>query len=373
MIIDAHAHAFPFIGEKGAYNSVEEHLRDLQRQMSTHPQGARRRRDNVRVTEPTLWDGKTLGLAGLTDVGFRPGRFGQFEWKKDGEEYYIQFFPPSLEDMICRPERTLAQMEYIGVDRALLQFTKMYGCTNEYLAEVVRQWPDRFRACTTIRENEADQEEQILALRRAVREMGLTALYLSNDGFASSGYTNHFDDKKYIPFWEEVQNLGIPVVWDIRIAMKRTDHNTYVAEAVRLYRHLQRFPHIQSVISHSVPSNAFDRQGNMPEEVWAMLRLPNVTVELLFPLIYAQWEYPYVEAQLIIRQLYQKLGPTKLIWGSDMPNVERSCTYRQSLDYLRKYCTFISDPDMEMILGTNANQLYFSIKPAGVKKKAAHD
>lgn len=103
-----------------------------------------------------------------------------------------------------------------------------------------------------------------------------------------------------------------------------------------------------------------------------MFRLPNVTAELLFPIQYGQWEYPYVEVQPIIRKFYQKLGPTKLIWGADMPNVERSCTYRQSLDYLRKYCTFIGDSDMEMILGTNANQIYFSIEPAGVKK-TAHD
>ena len=46
------------------------------------------------------------------------------------------------------------------------------------------------------------------------------------------------------------------------------------------------------------------------------------------------------------------------MWGSDMPNVERSCTYRQSLDYLRRYCDFPPASDMDRILGDNAVRLY---------------
>ena len=70
MIIDAHAHAFPYVGGKGMYQSAEEHLRYIQLNMTLHPQGGRRFRDNVAVKEPpTLWDGKTPGLGGLLEVG----------------------------------------------------------------------------------------------------------------------------------------------------------------------------------------------------------------------------------------------------------------------------------------------------------------
>ena len=34
--------------------------------------------------------------------------------------------------------------------------------------------------------------------------------------------------------------------------------------------------------------------------------------------------------------------------------------------YIRKYCAFIPAGDMELILGRNADDLYFSIKPAGI-------
>jgi predicted TIM-barrel fold metal-dependent hydrolase len=363
MIIDVHAHAFPYVGDKGMYGSVEQHLHHLQLNMAIHPQGARRFHDNIQAAEPTLWDGKIPGSGGLLEVGFRVGRFGRFEWEKDGDVYYIQFFPPTLDNMVATPERMLAQMQYVGVNRTVLQFAKLYGITYEYMSEIVHKWPDKFRCCTAVNEREAHRREQIDALRHSVLNLGMTALYFSapSDGI-------YLDDESYLPFWDEVEVLKIPVIWDIRSAARRWDHGFYMAQVARLHRHLKRFPKIQNILSHGMPANAFDETGNMPNDLWSMFREPNIIVELLIPLLYgAKWEYPYVEAQPMIRQLYERLGPTKLIWGSDMPNVERSCTYLQSVDYLRKHCTFISQADMDMILGTNANELFFSITPSVVE------
>ena len=110
MIVDGHAHAFPFLGDASGFPSAEHHVRLLQRHFTTHPQGARRLSDNQLVTEPTLWDGVTPGYEGLLDVNFRVSRFGRFEWEKDGVAYYIQWLPPHLEENTASPERMLAQM-----------------------------------------------------------------------------------------------------------------------------------------------------------------------------------------------------------------------------------------------------------------------
>ncbi len=373
MIIDAHAHAFPYVSNKGVYESEADHLRHIQRHMTTHPQGGRRFRDNGLADGPTLWDGRTPGFPGLLDVNFRVGPYGRFEWEKDGEPYYIQFFPVSLEVMEAKPERMLAQMQYVGVDKGLLQFAKMYGLTNEYLSDCVRRWPDKFRACTAVDEDTADRPAQIDALRHAVKDLGLTALYFECNGYGKSNYENHLDDAKYDAFWEEVQALGIPVLWDIRIAVRRTSHAAYMEEVMRLHALIGRFPRIRHVLTHGFPGSAFSSPGVMPEELWSLMRHPMVTTEILFPILYgASWEYPYVEAQPIIREAMKRVGPTKFIWGADMPNVERSCTYAQSLNYLRKYCDFIPAVDMDMILGRNADELYFSTEPAGIAGEAAH-
>jgi predicted TIM-barrel fold metal-dependent hydrolase len=65
------------------------------------------------------------------------------------------------------------------------------------------------------------------------------------------------------------------------------------------------------------------------------------------------WDYPFPQAHKLIKQQYEEFGAHKLIWGSDMPNVERHCTYRQSVSYLKDYCDFIGHEDMDLILGGN--------------------
>jgi predicted TIM-barrel fold metal-dependent hydrolase len=50
-------------------------------------------------------------------------------------------------------------------------------------------------------------------------------------------------------------------------------------------------------------------------------------------------------------------GAGKLVWGSDMPNVERFCTYKQCVDYVRRHCAFLSAAEKDRILGGNAAEL----------------
>ena len=40
-----------------------------------------------------------------------------------------------------------------------------------------------------------------------------------------------------------------------------------------------------------------------------------------------------------------------------MPNVERFCTYKQSLDYVRRYCDFLTATEKDRILGDNVAEM----------------
>ncbi len=55
-------------------------------------------------------------------------------------------------------------------------------------------------------------------------------------------------------------------------------------------------------------------------------------------------------------------GASKLVWGSDMPNVERFCTYRQSVDYVRRYCDFLTAAEKDLILGRQHRRLLIGLK-----------
>ena len=54
-----------------------------------------------------------------------------------------------------------------------------------------------------------------------------------------------------------------------------------------------------------------------------------------------------------MEKMYRRIGPEKLIWGTDIPVSLLWWTYQQNLDFIRSYCDFIPQPDMDLILGGN--------------------
>ena len=53
----------------------------------------------------------------------------------------------------------------------------------------------------------------------------------------------------------------------------------------------------------------------------------------------------------------------KLLWGSDMPNVGRYCTYRQALGYLWDHADFLSSEDRRRIFRENTLELLALDRP----------
>ena len=47
----------------------------------------------------------------------------------------------------------------------------------------------------------------------------------------------------------------------------------------------------------------------------------------------------------------------RILWGTDIPIVLLHWIYRQSLDYVRRYCPFLSKSEMAAILGGNMERL----------------
>jgi predicted TIM-barrel fold metal-dependent hydrolase len=110
-----------------------------------------------------------------------------------------------------------------------------------------------------------------------------------------------------------------------------------------------------------VPVGFYARNGRyeLPDEVERAYRHDNLQIEIMYPISWGGvWDYPYPEAQALIRDLRDRYGAGKLIWGSDMPNVERFCTYTQCVDYVRRYCEFLKPAEKDLILGDNLAELF---------------
>jgi predicted TIM-barrel fold metal-dependent hydrolase len=360
VIIDAHAHIFPSLHGLNGFKTREEQMRATQVHMIAPSQPVTEKATGRVVTEQTISDGKGLGRSNLLDVNLRIAPHGRYEWTKDGKDYQLQVFAPSFPDSVT-VELLLAQMDYVGVEKAMLHNSHSYGLLNDYLGAAIKAYPDRFRAAAQIHEADCYHESEILELRRAVRELGLTAVHFQIEGFFDNDFRDAFDDEICTPFWEEVRRLGVPVQWNIRPVGNPRREN-YIEQIVRLGKWARRWPEVPCVFTHGFNIGLLiDDHGhvNLPDELWHTIEAENVFVELLFPVMQgSRWEYPFPQAQALIKQMHQRIGAGKIIWGSDYPSSERAVTYRQSLDYVRRHCTFLNASEMDLILGKNAARLY---------------
>ncbi len=62
---------------------------------------------------------------------------------------------------------------------------------------------------------------------------------------------------------------------------------------------------------------------------------------------------------LKIEDVYQKLGPEKLLWGTDYPGALAEATYRQLTNYMFNGCKKIPEKHIEMIMGLNSLNLFW--------------
>ncbi len=354
MIIDNHAHIFPFLGGNSEYDTPGIQMAYAQRMASRLLVEPAHRVSDFKVTkEEGLWIEEKPGWDGMTNVNFRAGKFGRYEWTVNGVDYCKQLMPVSMQDMISPPEFMIALMNRAGVDKAVLQRGHVYGKLENFYHEAIKKYPDRFIGLAQIDESKAYEDKQIAELHRAVDKLGLKGLYFE-PGVLWMGKYSNFDDKVFSAFWEEVDSMSIPVYAQM-VRLKFLD------EMKRWEGILNKHPQIILVISMGLPEElALKSDGvHVPEVIQRLLTERNVYLDVAYPISMGlSIDYPYPEAQRIIRHLYERFGASRLIWGSDIPNVERYCTYAQSLNYLRIYCDFISDVDMESILAKNVMRIF---------------
>ena len=123
-----------------------------------------------------------------------------------------------------------------------------------------------------------------------------------------------------------------------------------------LNRWAEAHPDIPAVVTHGIIPAALLHDIGIPEEVMTVLKRPNVYTEVMF---HSKWpEYPFAGAQEMLKRLCGEVSVEKLMWGSDMPFTWYWCTYRQSMDYIRLHCDFLSEEEKGLILGGNVARLF---------------
>jgi len=359
MIVDSHAHTFPFLGDLSGYETVEEHMRWLQLYLIGHSQPVRYIDNDEEVVDQGLADLPLRGFESLKPVHFRVEPNGRFVWERGERAVYIHFMPPSMQTNESPGEYMLAEMAYAGIDVAVLQNAHLYGDLNQYFSDIVYKYPRKFIALAQVDEVTAHHDTEIDKLRTYVQHGRLRGLYYANRAFAKCDYAYSFDDSRFDPFWDTVAALGIPVFWELS-ATPLGGSNSILLEIERLVHWSEDHKDIPCVYTHGFSPDLLD--GNAPEPVARLLARDQFLIEILYPISWGRGhDYPYEELRPPLLELYNRVGANRLIWGSDMPNVQRHCTYRQSLSYVTKLLKGrVSDGDIAKILGENMLGLFAS-------------
>ncbi len=360
-IVDSHAHIFPPLAGACGFADVETHRLHQQRSMHVHGnQPYRRRCDHAVVSERVLWDAEDPSPRGrAVGVDFKADRNGRFAWRHGGEDYYLQFLPPYMTDMSIDADTLVAQMNHAGIAAAVLQNDHIYGNLAELFAAAIERHPGRFIGLAQVEEAFADTDAELERVEHEIARVGMAGLYYTTTGLFRDGYRRMPSHSDFDPLWQLCARLDVPVFW---VHSGRSPVGSYEDEMRHLADIAERFPSLRHVLVHGVPTALYaDEQERLalPSVLEALLASDRVTAEILYPIGWGGREdYPYSRAHGHIRQLYDRFGPRRFVWGSDMPNVERYCTYRQSLTYMSRHCGFISAEDERLIYRDNLLALF---------------
>jgi predicted TIM-barrel fold metal-dependent hydrolase len=361
MIIDAHVYCFPPLDSLAGHRSVAEHLKVAQWGHARHHQPTIRLRD--RAVGP--WSAALLNPAGeppwcLSDVNFRVDHaHHRVVWTVDGEDYTKHYLPPNLHDTAFDAASCIAEMDYAGVDAALMHVELMLGRDVAYLADCVRRYPTRLRSMAPVDEwrIRSDPDGVIREVTAAINDFGLHAVKFSAL-YAYLLSPDPWDGGVYRPFWDAVTRLGVPIFFTLPISSN--DQSAYLREQRILMRWMERYPDVTVSLTHGFPWRAL-REGDgfvLPDDIWQPFKNPKLHLEISLPIrIGDWWEYPYRETWPAVEQMVDRVGSRRILWGTDMPFQNRFCTYRQGRAYIEKYLAFLGAEDVAAIMGGNAERL----------------
>jgi predicted TIM-barrel fold metal-dependent hydrolase len=242
-------------------------------------------------------------------------------------------------------ERALEVLDRHGVGRAVLVQPMFRGEDNSYVADAAAARPDRLSAVCVVDPRSRGSEDRLedWALGRGCRGLRLRPRIPEESAV--------FGDPSTFPLWECARRLGLVVN-----VLADTQHLATVGALAA------RFPDVAILLDHLAhPRVSEGVAGPGFQALLALARHPRVFVKLSGFHHFTDPSQPDAGCWDLVRALYDRLGPARLVWGSDFPHVERRMGYARSLDLVRRDLPFLQGADREQVLGGNALRLYWNI------------
>ncbi|MGA2240338.1 MAG: amidohydrolase family protein [Candidatus Bathyarchaeia archaeon] len=261
-----------------------------------------------------------------------------------------------LMDFRHTPEMLIANMDFARVDRAVLLQGPAYGECNDYVADAVRNYPDRLIGAAYIDPWEPGfrgKFERIARSSFCAAKIELT----DNWGLNALHPGVVLDDPQVSWLYGELERREFVLVLDLGSVGSRS----YQTRAVRGIA--EEHPNLKVVICHlaqpTPDAEADHRLWRMWEDQIGLGKLRNVWFDTAAVCAYVRDEgFPFPTAGRYFKMAVERIGPQKIIWGTDMPMTLDFMTYPELVEIAYLHSRFLPPAEQAMVLGENAKRVY---------------
>lgn len=234
-----------------------------------------------------------------------------------------------------------ATLRAAGVQHAVQVTRTLAGYDNGYSLEGARQLPDVFRVCGRFDPGAPDVAGR---LHSFVSDPAIVAIRL----FWYSGDDGWLGDGSLDGMLVAAEGLDVP------LCVYAPRNLTALADVAA------RFPDLRLIVDH-LGANLFspvEHRFDSWDVVRGLAKFDNVYLKVSALPEATGEQYPFPAAQERVREVYDRFGPDRLMWGSNYPLTTRVCTYEEAVDLVRAECGFLADDDRAKVLGGTAARVF---------------
>lgn len=273
-----------------------------------------------------------------------------------GEEE-TQLLPPYNATTVFTPEMLLANMDWAGVTKAVLLQGPFYGECNSYVLDALDRYPDRLVGAAYFDPWGSGNRHEFQTVIASSKFRVVKLECSEATGLCGLHRNARLEMREIAWLWNSLERRRLVLTLDLGAIGSRS----YQTDAVRTIAEVH--PDLRIVIAHlGQPNPSAEADAQLWSLWWDQIDLgllPNVWFDTAaLPVYLPDEDFPYPTAERYLHLALDRIGPSKILWGTDLPGLLRHLSYPQLVRLAELHTQSLSSNEQAMILGTNAMHVY---------------
>jgi L-fuconolactonase len=240
-------------------------------------------------------------------------------------------------------EEMLAEMDAIGVDRAVIVPPVWAGDDNETAITAANAHPGRFAVMGRFDPFAARLREHLEGQLASPRLLGFRMS--GRWGTRSTSFMEALGEDTLEDFWDACESLRVPVMC---LTLQRPELLEPVA---------RRHPRLTLIVDHMAGLGPPSQEGAAAvlRSLTDLGRQPGVYVKVSGVPNRSREGFPFADMHPVVRAVYDSFGPGRMMWAADITQLTKN-TYAECMRVWQEGIPFLTEGDRSAILGETAAQ-----------------